>query len=182
MRITPRRGFGRTLVRYQDATLTYEPIGATNADLPADYGHTQRRELLGSGRHTFERASAALLTWQMHSRCGLAVAADGPAEVGRTVVLGLGSPVTLVIPCRVVYVIDEPRRRGFAYGTLTGHPEQGEEAFVISVDEDDSVWFEITAFSRAGSTLVRWSGPIAKAVQARATTRYVHALAFLIDA
>jgi uncharacterized protein (UPF0548 family) len=31
------------------------------------------------------------------------------------------------VPCRVVYVLDEPERRGFAYGTLPGHPESGEE-------------------------------------------------------
>ena len=41
-------------------------------------------------------------------------------------------PVTA--PCRVVYVVDEPDRRGFAYGTLTGHPESGEELFTVRHD------------------------------------------------
>jgi uncharacterized protein (UPF0548 family) len=39
-------------------------------------------------------------------------------------------------PCRVIYTITEPRRKGFAYGTLPGHPESGEEAFTISQCDD----------------------------------------------
>jgi hypothetical protein len=51
-------------------------------------------------------------------------------------------------PCRVVYVIDEPRRRGFAYGTLPGHPESGEEAFVLEQRDDGTIASNIIAFSR----------------------------------
>ena len=40
--------------------------------------------------------------------------------MGSEVIVHLG-PVRA--PCRVVYVVDEPDRRGFAYGTLPGHPE-----------------------------------------------------------
>jgi uncharacterized protein (UPF0548 family) len=48
-------------------------------------------------------------------------------------ILSLGvAAIRLRAPCRIVYVIDEPDRRGFAYGTLPGHPERGEEAFIIS--------------------------------------------------
>jgi uncharacterized protein (UPF0548 family) len=28
-------------------------------------------------------------------------------------------------------------------GTLPGHPESGEEAFFVSLDGDDKVWFRI---------------------------------------
>ena len=73
-------------------------------------------------------------------------------------------------------MVDEPRRRGFAYGTLPDHPEVGEEAFIVSRDEDDSVFLDITAFSRPGSLLVRISGPGGRAVQSIATKRYVRAL------
>jgi len=96
---------------------------------------------------------------------------------GRTVVLGLGVGVKLLLPCRVVYVVNEPNRRGFAYGTLPDHPEQGEEAFVVTQDGDGSVWFEVTAFSRPGASLVRWAGPIGRAIQSLATTRYERAVA-----
>jgi uncharacterized protein (UPF0548 family) len=43
---------------------------------------------------------------------------------GAVVMLGLGiGSLRLQAPCRVVYMVDESRRRGFAYGTLAGHRE-----------------------------------------------------------
>jgi uncharacterized protein (UPF0548 family) len=41
--------------------------------------------------------------------------------------------------------VDEPGRRGFAYGTLPGRPETGEEAFVVEKTNDD-VYLVIRAF------------------------------------
>lgn len=75
-----------------------------------------------------------------------------------------------------MYVIDDPRRKGFAYGTLPGHPESGEEAFVVELHEDSSVTFTITAFSRPHRLLAKLGGPVSRAVQARVTDRYLHAL------
>ncbi|GAA2459498.1 DUF1990 family protein [Agromyces soli] len=43
----------------------------------------------------------------------------------------------------VVYVIDEPDRIGFAYGTTADGEESGEESFVLERREDDSVWLTI---------------------------------------
>ncbi|TAK71185.1 MAG: DUF1990 domain-containing protein [Actinomycetota bacterium] len=167
------------MAAYRKTEPTYEPVGATSGDLPLGYGHTRRRVRLGSGQAAFDRASQALLSWQMHRHSGLAVATDGPVEQDRTVVLGLGFGLSLVIPCRVVYVVDEHARQGFAYGTLPDHPEQGEEAFVVTLDDNGSVWFDITAFSRPGGPLVRWAGPVGRAIQSMATTRYERALAAL---
>jgi uncharacterized protein (UPF0548 family) len=42
----------------------------------------------------------------------------------------------------------DPDRYGFAYGTLPAHPEEGEELFLVTRGGDDTVRFEITAFSR----------------------------------
>jgi len=62
-------------------------------------------------------------------------------------------------------VIDEPNRAGFGYGTLHGHQESGEEAFLVERDAQGRVWLRVTAFSRP----VRWpavlAGPIAVAAQ-----------------
>jgi uncharacterized protein (UPF0548 family) len=33
--------------------------------------------------------------------------------------------------CRIVYVIQEDRRFGYAYGTLPEHAESGEERFLV---------------------------------------------------
>jgi len=76
------------------------------------------------------------------------------------VVVTLGTPwLSLAAPCRIVGVLDEPDSWGFAYGTLPGHPEQGEESFVVSIGGDDVVRFRITAFSRPGEWIARLAGP-----------------------
>ena len=73
------------------------------------------------------------MRWGMLRGAGRAGRGDARevAAVGSEVMVGLGP---LRAPCRVVYVVDEPDRRGFAYGTLPGHPETGEELFAVRYD------------------------------------------------
>jgi uncharacterized protein (UPF0548 family) len=68
---------------------------------------------------------------------------------------------------RIVYVNDTPDRFGFAYGTLTGHVEKGEELFEVRRREDGSVWYHLEAFSRPGPWYVQLGKPIARWSQAR---------------
>ena len=68
---------------------------------------------------------------------------------------------------------DEPQRFGFAYGTLPGHPEVGEEAFHVVLDDDATVSAEIVAFSRPGDLLTRLAGPVARGAQKAVTRRYL---------
>jgi uncharacterized protein (UPF0548 family) len=89
--------------------------------------------------------------------------------------LGIGR-LGVNAPVRVVYVVDEPDRQGFAYGTLPGHPESGEEAFMVELHDDDAVTFTITAFSRPSSLLTRIGGPVSHAIQSWVTTRYLRAI------
>jgi uncharacterized protein (UPF0548 family) len=86
------------------------------------------------------------------------------------------------IPARVVYVIDEPDRKGFAYGTLPGHPERGEESFVVERRTDESVWLTIRAFSRPSSWFFWAVYPALRVVQAIFTERYKRALAGPLNA
>jgi uncharacterized protein (UPF0548 family) len=107
---------------------------------------------------------------------------DSEIRIDTTVVVTLGTPlVAVAAPCRIVGVIDEPTRWGFAYGTLPGHPEQGEEAFVVSASDDGVVRFEITAYSRPGGTLVRLSGPLGRGVQQLGSNGYLRALRRFVD-
>jgi len=70
-------------------------------------------------------------------------------------------------PCRIVYVIDEPARFGFAYGTLVGHSEIGEERFSVELDpQTNEVWYDLYAFSRP-TPLVRLGYPLARILQKR---------------
>jgi uncharacterized protein (UPF0548 family) len=82
----------------------------------------------------------------------------------------------VVAVCRVVGVIDEGRRFGFAYGTLPEHPEEGEELFSVDRDDRDQVTFRIEVFSRPHQTLARLASPVARHLQRRATVRYLEAM------
>lgn len=111
---------------------------------------------------------------------GEQVYADTGAQLvrpGDTAILLLGlGPLSLRSAVRIVYVIDEPTRRGFAYGTLPGHPESGEEAFVVEQRDDASVWLTIRAFSRPAHPALWLVYPLLRLVQAIVTSRYEHAL------
>ena len=85
-------------------------------------------------------------------------------------------PFSFTAPVRVVYVVDEVDRVGFAYGTMAGHPESGEESFVVEKREDDSVWLTIRAFSRPSTWYYRVAWPVLRLQQARFTKRYLRAL------
>lgn len=79
-------------------------------------------------------------------------------------------------PVRVVAVVDEPRRRGFAYGTLPGHPLSGEESFVVEHRDDDSVWLTIRSLSRPSGPVWWVLLPILRLAQLWFLSRYEHAL------
>ena len=84
--------------------------------------------------------------------------------------------VGLDIPCRVVWVVDEPDRRGFGYGTLPGHPASGEESFVVSLRPNGEVVYELRAFSRLATRLSRLGAPVSARAQTLALDRYVTAI------
>ncbi|HUZ37089.1 MAG TPA: DUF1990 domain-containing protein, partial [Streptosporangiaceae bacterium] len=123
-------------------------------------------------------ARAALRHWAAHEGAGVRIFPHGhPVFLGATIlaVISLG-PAQMVAPCRIVRVIDESDRFGFACGTLPGHPERGEEAFVVE-RRTDGTFFSITAFSRPADPLARLAGPIGRAIQLAITRRFVNALA-----
>ena len=80
------------------------------------------------------------------------------------------------IPCRVVWSQTTGREQGFGYGSLPGHPESGEEAFLVELADDGTVTFRTRVFSRLASPLARLGGPVSRAVQHAALHRYVSAI------
>jgi uncharacterized protein (UPF0548 family) len=174
----------RLLESLDDARPTYADIGATLAGVEPEGFHHNRYEIpLGHGADTFARAIDGLRRWEAHRVPGLRVfPEDQEIRTGATVILTLGTPlVSVAAPCRIVSVIDGQARWGFAYGTLPGHPEQGEEAFVVSIAPDETVRFEILAFSRAADPLVRLSGPVGRGIQMGGTNGYLRSLRRYVD-
>ena len=158
---------------------TYAEVGATReAALPAGYDTVERSVVVGSGTAAYERAAAAVFDWRAQRSVGLRVRATGPAsEPGTVVVLTAGLPrFGYDIPCRVVWARTTGDERGFAYGTLPGHPESGEEAFVVRLEPGGDVVFTLRVFARLASPLARLGGPGSRAVQRLATGRYLTAI------
>jgi uncharacterized protein (UPF0548 family) len=155
--------------------LTYPEVGATAGPMPAGYHHVRQSAVIGTGRARFEEAADAVMRWGMLRGAGLRVdSTTDVAAVGSEVIVGMG-PVR--VPCRVVYVIDEPDRRGFAYGTLPGHAESGEELFAVRFDPvSERVYAEVAAFSRHGTWWSRLAGPVTSLLQRAVTARYLRAL------
>ncbi|CAM5638569.1 hypothetical protein SAVIM338S_06213 [Streptomyces avidinii] len=168
------------------STFNYPERGATaRRPLPAGYHLTHHRARIGSGLAAFAAAGDAVTTFRAHRASGMlveAAASQGrPVRPGDRVVVGIGAgPLRIDAPCEVIWTAYEPRRTGFAYGTLAGHPERGEESFVVDLDADGSVWFEVNAFSRPASWYTRLAGPVVPFLQqryARRLARHVRKLA-----
>jgi uncharacterized protein (UPF0548 family) len=163
----------RFLECQQPLAFTYDAVGATAGTPPSGYDVDHTRVHLGDGEAAFRAACAALARWQ-HFDLGWVETfpANLPLETGATVaVLARVLGFWWLNACRIVYTIDEPgpaRRFGFAYGTLPGHAESGEERFQIEWDEaSGAVHYDILAFSRPRHLLARLGYPLARLQQRR---------------
>ena len=130
-----------------------------------------------SGADAFDRAVEVLRSWTMHRGAGLEIATDGPLAEGTNVAFNAPLPLGFVDgTCRIVTVIDEPTRFGFAYGTLSVHPERGEESFVVTRVDTGATRFDITGVSRPAHALARLIPPLADRLQDIAVHRYLAAM------
>lgn len=172
-----RRPTSATVNRYlrsmSSQPLSYPHVGASNSSgCPSGYVVDCNRSCLGTGGEVFDRACAALRSWRMFDLPWLLLAwPDAPIEPGAIVapVIYFGG-VWWANACQIVYVMDDdrPHRRfGFAYGTLLGHLERGEERFLVEMLPDGGVWFEIRAFSQAAKLLSRIAYPLVRRGQLR---------------
>jgi len=154
---------------------SYAEVGATKLSAPAGYKIDHNRVQLGSGADVYQRGVDALKQWRQFELGWVSLAPrDAKIEKGAVVAVkawacGLWS----LNACRVVYVVDDleadpVRRFGFAYGTLPDHIERGEERFLIEWNRsDDTVWYDILAFSQPRHPLVKLGAPVARVMQKR---------------
>lgn len=103
------------------------------------------------------------------------VAADGTPFIsaGMTATLRSGRHAT---PVLVVYVIDEPDRIGFAYGTAGDAPEAGEESFILERRDDDTVWLTVRSILEPAGGLRRLTAPLQRRRRRELTKRQLRAL------
>lgn len=162
VRIPPNALIRRYLAAQSKLDFTYSAIGTTATSPPASYTLDHARVQLGYGDAVYERARYALSQWQQFALGWVeAWPADTPLRTGETVaVLIRAFGMWWLNAARIVYVVDESSETmaqfGFAYGTLPGHVEAGEERFLVEWDRaNDSVWYSIRAFSRPRHLLTR---------------------------
>ncbi|HJT65204.1 MAG TPA: DUF1990 domain-containing protein [Pyrinomonadaceae bacterium] len=161
---------------------SYSEVGATRTEpgdgssTPRGYNVDHNHVQLGRGAEVYERAVAALKEWRQFDLGWVSLVPRGvKIEKGATVaVKAWACGMWSLNACRVVYVVDEAAagdpiaRFGFAYGTLPDHIERGEERFLIEWNRtDDSVWYDILAFSQPRHPLVRIGFPVARMMQKR---------------
>ncbi|MEL6635488.1 MAG: DUF1990 domain-containing protein [Bacteroidota bacterium] len=148
---------------------SYPEIGASRTQGPAHYDNDHHSVYLGEGEAVWNRAVAALRAWQQFPPDWTVVHPQRtPLEEGQTVaVLFRLFGMWWTNSARIVYCLDEPQRFGFAYGTLPGHVECGEECFWIERDSAGAIHYHIRAFSKPRFWLVRLAYPFARTQQKR---------------
>jgi len=156
----------------RDLALSYDQVGIARQS-PGGFNADLTSAVIGHGQQTFERAKNALAQWRHYEMGWVALFPRGASIEPGTVVavlvrhLGFWS----LNACRIALVIDEDgkvRRYGFAYGTLPEHAERGEESFTIELHgKDESVWYDIFAYSRPNHSLAKLGYPITRSLQKR---------------
>lgn len=145
------------------------------------------REVRIGDSASLEAVADALFSWDLHRRAGLLVLDPAPAASAASsasldpVVAGAQvrlqwrcGPIRVNAPVEVVDVRSSARDRGFTYRALAGHPEAGEETFLVE-QRPDGVWFRISARSRPATWWARAAGPVTRWVQGSITAGYLRA-------
>lgn len=157
----------------------YPEVGATaeidapgvREELARRYDVDRHAFPMGRGRALFERAAASLLAWRHFEIPWLELHAPGAVAPGQVVATATSvAGLWFVNPCRVVYVELPPDRSSvaFAYGTLRGHAESGEERFRVAFDPtSEVVRYDVTAFSRPALLATKLGYRLARRLQER---------------
>lgn len=158
----------------KDLPFSYKEVGASREDVvPPGYAVDRYRVKLGKGAGAYERGKEALRTWRQFDLGWVRLLPPkAPVEVGTTVgVLARHHGFWSLNTTRIIYLIEESgevERFGFGYGTLPGHAERGEERFSLEWNrEDDSVHYDVLAFSRPKHPLAWLGYPFVRVLQKR---------------
>jgi uncharacterized protein (UPF0548 family) len=166
------------LARVADQSVTYgvDEIGLSAREKPpAGYVREHHEAEL---EVPFASAREALARFATHGLSYLFVHPGGRrVELGKDVVVSARiGPLWSINPCRIVSVDETPDRFRYAYGTLPGHSESGEESFTVERTANGRVRAETIAIARPLDPLARLGSPIAHIVQRRIKIDYMRAL------
>jgi len=168
-----REGIRQFLSSQKDQPFSYLDADIAAREPPRGYIFDHNRIKLGEGADAFQRAVEALERWEMFNIGWLQLCwPDAPIEIGTMVaVLADLRCVWSLNACRIARIFDERenvRRYGFVYGTLPDHVERGQESFLVEWNRvDDSVWYDLAAYSQPNQLLAKLGYPLTRALQKR---------------
>lgn len=158
----------------RELPFSYREVGATQDDAPpGGYVADRYRVKLGDGEEAYERAKDALRSWRQFGLGWVSAhPSDAPIVEGTTVaVLARHAGFWSLNSARIIYLVERAggvERFGFAYGTLPGHAERGEERFLVEHDPGSgAVFYDVFAFSRPKHPLAWLGYPFARLLQGR---------------
>ena len=147
---------------------SYNAVGKTQTGTAVSgFDNDFNTQELGEGPATWEAAKMAIRHWQMFPG-GWAFVMPQPLPIRAGEVVAMAVQVLGIWwlnSCRIVYVIDNEQQFGFAYGTLPGHVECGEELFMVEKSADGQVRYVLKAFSKPRYWMARVGYPLARAFQ-----------------
>lgn len=166
----------KLIANWQSKAFTYKDVGFTktkNTEPPQGFNLDRRRIVLGHGEQVFLKAKECVKNWKMYDVGWMDIHRPLPKiEEGAISVtfLKLCGIWFTAIPCRIIYTINEElpdkHQFGFGFGTIEGHPEKGEERFLVEWNkEDDTVHYEVYAISRSGHFLTKCGYPVMRYLQ-----------------
>ncbi len=153
------------LAAQRDLPFSYAEVGASKDKIPSGYPINHYRIQIGNGADAFVRAKNAIQNWTMYQlEWTRLFPAAAPIAVGAVVCVVVNHRLCWSLnSCRIIYLTEESgeiERYGFAFGTLPGHSEKGEERFAVEWNRaDDTVWYELLAFARPHHILARIAFP-----------------------
>ena len=178
----------RFLDNQRSLPFSYPEVGASREGASPGYPVNYHRGRLGTGQQTFVRAVEAIRGWKMYETGWTKLCWPEAPITENTVVGVLGHHFGLwsLNACRIAYVIEEEgpllKRYGFAFGTLPGHVERGEERFTVEWHRaDDSVSYEVFAFARPAHWLTKAAPPFVRLIQRRFAAASLRSMAEAVE-
>jgi uncharacterized protein (UPF0548 family) len=161
---------------------SYPEVNASKTEQVEGYDNDHNKIYLGKGETIWQNAKIALKNWQQFPQdWTTTLPQKTPLKNNKTVAVFFRMfGIWWMNAARIVYTLDDAQRFGFAYGTLPGHVERGEECFWIEKEADGSIFYHIRAFSRPRFWMARLGYPIARAYQrkfVRQSMQRMHQLA-----
>ncbi len=161
---------------------TYPEIGASATETLSNYDNDYNHTIIGQGEQTWQNAKQALRDWAHFPSGWTKIYPIAPLKKDEVVVVMIHLwGIWWKNSSRIVYTWDEPNKFGFAYGTLPGHFEAGEEVFWVEKNDEGEVSYHIRAFSKPRFWMARLGYPIARMYQRKFVVESLNTMKIMVN-